>query len=126
MPKNLKNLKIEKPGEQGRGIGGFNKGTVYPQLEKLKGVQKIKKSSSALWCRGRLSPNAREVRFLTHGIAVHFERRAAAAEIDAVAEEVLTAERKPDTHRVLKCPSEATGVVLTVTVSPHRGIEHRG
>jgi hypothetical protein len=63
--------------------------------------------------------------FLTHGIAVHFERRAAAAEIDAVAKEVLTAERKPDTHRVLKRPGEATGVVLTVTVSPHRRIEHR-
>jgi hypothetical protein len=64
--------------------------------------------------------------FLTHGIAVHFERRAAAAEIDAVAGEVLTAERKPDAHRVPKRPGEATGVVLTVAVSPHRRIEHRG
>ena len=35
-------------------------------------------------------------------IAVYFEPRAAAAEINAVAEEVLAAERKPDTHRVLK------------------------
>ena len=42
-----------------------------------------------------------------HGITIHFERRAAAAEIDAVAEEVLAAERKPDTQRVLKRPSEA-------------------
>jgi hypothetical protein len=64
--------------------------------------------------------------FLTHGVTVHFECRAAAAEIDAVAEEVLTAKRKPDTHRVLKRPSEATGVVLTVTVSPHGRVEHRG
>jgi hypothetical protein len=64
--------------------------------------------------------------FLTHSVAVHFERRAAAAEIHAVAEELLTAERKPDTHRVLKRPDEASGVVLTVTVSPHRWIEHRG
>ena len=62
---------------------------------------------------------------LTHGIAIHFERRAAAAEIDAVAEEVLTAERKPDTYRVLKRPGEAVGIVLTVAVSPHRRIEHR-
>jgi len=61
-----------------------------------------------------------------HGITIHFERRAAAAEIDAVAEEVLAAERKPDTQRVLKRPGEATGVVLTVTVSPYRRIEHRG
>jgi hypothetical protein len=58
---------------------------------------------------------------LTHGKAAHFERGATAAEIDAVAEEVLTAERKPDAKR----PGEATGVVLTVTVSPHRRIEHR-
>jgi hypothetical protein len=62
---------------------------------------------------------------LAHGITVDFERGAAAAEIDAVAEELLTAERKPDTHRVLKRPSEASGVMLTVTVSPHRRIEHR-
>jgi len=55
-------------------------------------------------------------RFLTHGIAVYVEHRAAAAEEEAVAEEVLTAERKPDTHRVLKCPGKATGVVLTITV----------
>jgi hypothetical protein len=61
-----------------------------------------------------------------HGIAVHFERRAAAAEIDAVAKELLTAERKPDADRVLKRLGEATGVVLTVAVSPHRRIEHRG
>ncbi len=39
--------------------------------------------------------------------------------------EFLTAERKSDTHRVLERPSEATGVVLTVTVTPHRRIEHR-
>src|SRR5215469_6471704 len=64
--------------------------------------------------------------FLTHGIAVHFEHRAAASEVDAVAEEILTAERKTDTHRVLKRPGESTGVVLTVAVSPHRRIEHRG
>ncbi len=63
---------------------------------------------------------------LAHGIAVYFEPRAAAAEINAVAEEVLAAERKPDAHSVLKRPGEATGVVLTVTVSPHRRIEHRG
>ena len=62
---------------------------------------------------------------LTHGKVVHFERRVAAAEIDAVPEEFLTAERKPDTHRVLKRLDEATGVVLTVTVSPHGWIEHR-
>ena len=54
--------------------------------------------------------------FLTHGIAVHFERRAAASEIDAVAEEVLAAET--NTHRVLKRPGEGTNVVLTVTVRP--------
>ena len=71
-----------------------------------------------------LSPNAREVQVLNARYTVYFERRAAAAEIDAVAEEVLTAERKPDTHRVLKRPGEATGVVLTVTVSPPRRIEH--
>ena len=65
------------------------------------------------------------VRILNARYSCHFERRAAAAEIDAVAKEVLTAERKPDTHRVLKRPGEATGVVLTVTVSPHRRIEHR-
>ena len=63
---------------------------------------------------------------LTHGKVVHFERRAAAAEIDAVAKEALAAERKPDTHRILKRPGEATGVMLTITVSPHRRIEHRG
>ena len=40
--------------------------------------------------------------FLTHGIAVHFERRAATGEIDALTEEILTAERKSDTHRVLE------------------------
>jgi hypothetical protein len=64
--------------------------------------------------------------FSAHGIAVYFERRAAAAEIGAVAEELLTAERKPDTHRVLKRPGEATGVMLTVTVCPHGRIEHGG
>jgi len=57
--------------------------------------------------------------FFTHGIAVHFERRAATGEIDALTEEILTAERKSDTHRVLERPGEATGVVLTVTIGPH-------
>ena len=70
--------------------------------------------------------NRRAGGFLTNGIAVHFEGRAATGEIDAVAEEVLTAECKPDPYCVLKRPGEAAGVVLTVAVSPHKRIEHRG
>jgi hypothetical protein len=41
-------------------VTSVNEGSQWftEKLENLKRVQKIKKSSSALWCRGPLSPNA--------------------------------------------------------------------
>jgi hypothetical protein len=77
---------------------------------------------SVLWKAGHFSmDDAKYARcgFLTYDIAVHFECRAAAAETP------WPKKRKPDIHRVLKRPGEATGVVLTIAVSPHRQIEHR-